>query len=86
VDAQTAAIPLLVVGNPVAIVVITRWVPVVRERRIRWFWIHTAAMSAIITGWAIRRPAAVPLNGVWLVVSTLWYWLGGRRVRHRPVL
>ncbi len=81
IDAETAAIPLLVVGNPVAIVVIARWVPVVREQRTRWFLIHAAAMTAIIVGWALRRPAAVPLNALWLVASTVWYWLGGRRAR-----
>lgn len=80
-DARTAAIPLLVVGNIVAVAVIARWVPVVRERRTRWFVIHAAAMVAIIAGWALRRPAAVPLNVVWLVASTVWYWLGGRRSR-----
>jgi uncharacterized membrane protein len=79
VDAGTAAIPLLVAGNPVAIVVIARWVPVVRERRTRWFVVHALAMLAIIAGWALRRPAAVPLNVVWLLVSTAWYLLAGRR-------
>jgi len=82
-DAQAAAIGLLAVGNPVAIVVITRWVPVVRERRTRWFWVHAAAMVAIIVGWAVRRPAAVPLNIAWLAASTIWYVAAGRR-RARP--
>lgn len=80
-DARTAAIGLLAVGNLVAIVVITRWVPVVRERRTRWFLAHQAAMVAIILGWALRRPAAVPLNVVWLGASTVWYLVGGRRPR-----
>ena len=81
VDAEDASIPLLVVGNVVALAIIARWVPVVRERRTRWFVAHTAAMAAIIVGWAIRRPAAVPLNAVWLAASTVWYGLGGRRRR-----
>jgi len=81
VDASTAVIPFLAVGNVAAIVVIVRWVPVVRERRHRWFLVHAAAMVALVVGWAIRRPAAVPLNAAWLVVSTVWYWLGGRRAR-----
>lgn len=76
-----ASIILLVVGNIVAIVVITRWVPVVRERRTTWFVIHAAAMSAVIAGWAIRRPPAMSLNIVWLAVSTAWYYLGGRALR-----
>jgi len=87
--AETAAIGLLVVGNPVAVVVIARWVPVVRERRTRWFVTHGAAMLAVIGGWAVRRPTAVPLNVVWLVASAIWYWLGrgggadsGQEVNH----
>jgi uncharacterized membrane protein len=81
VDSATASIPLLVAGNLAAIPVICRWVPVVRERRTRWFAIHTAGMTAIVVGWALRRPAAVPLNAAWLVGSTLWYVLAGRRRR-----
>ncbi len=80
-DAQTAAVPLLIVGYPVAVVVITRWVPVVRERRTGWFLAHGAAVICLILGWAIRRPVAVAPNAVWLVVSTVWYCLGGRRPR-----
>lgn len=82
VDADAAAVPLLVVGNVAAIVVISRWVPVVRERRFRWLLVHHAAMTAVIAGWAIRRPPATVLNVVWLVVSTVWYLAGGRRPRH----
>jgi hypothetical protein len=80
-DAETAAVPLLAVGYPVTIGVIVRWVPVVRERRLRWFLVHHVALLAIITGWAIRRPPAVPANAAWLLVSTAWYVLGGRRRR-----
>lgn len=67
-----------------AIVVIVRWVPVVREQRTRWFLAHAAAMLAIIAGWAIRRPAAVAPNVVWLVASIVWYRLGPRRRREDP--
>jgi hypothetical protein len=81
VDGNTAAIPLLAVGNAAAIVVLTRWVPVVRERRLRWFLVHHAAMAAVIAGWAIRRPIATGPNIAWLVLSTVWYGLGGRRGR-----
>jgi len=87
-DAETAAIPFLVVGYPVSVAVISRWVPVVRERRTTWLVAHHAAVMAIILGWSVRRPAAVPPNALWLVVSTLWYWAGGRRPgvsrRQRP--
>ncbi len=74
-----AAVPLLVVGYPVAVVVIVRWVPVVREQRTAWFAAHAAAVAAIILGWALRRPVATVPNIAWLVVSTIWYRLGGRR-------
>ena len=73
VDAQAAAVPLLAVGYPVAIVVIARWVPVVRERRTTWFLAHHAGVTALILGWAIRRPAAALPNVAWLLISTLWY-------------
>jgi len=81
VDVRSAAIPLLAVGYPVSIVVIARWVPVVRERRTAWFVAHHAAVIAIILGWALRRPAAVPPNVLWLVASTVWYRVGGGRAR-----
>jgi len=81
VDARTAAIPLLAIGYPVSIAVIARFVPVVRERRTAWLLAHHAAVVAVILGWAVRRPAAVPPNVVWLLVSTVWYRLGGRRPR-----
>lgn len=74
-DARTVAIPLLAAGYPVSIVVLTRWVPVVREQRTAWLLVHHAAVAAIIVGWALRRPAAVAPNVAWLVVSTLWYRL-----------
>ena len=81
-DGKTAAIPLLAVGNAAAIVVLSRWVPVVRERRLRWFLVHHAAMTAVIAGWAIRRPSATVINIAWLALSTVWYCLGGRRGPH----
>lgn len=67
---------LHVVGYPVAIVVIARWVPVVRERRWRWFLAHQAAVAAIVGGWAIRdRFSAVVINGTWWLVAAAWYSL-----------
>ena len=82
-EAKDLAVPLLVAGYPVAVAVIVRWVPVVREQRTSWYLVHGAAMGAIIVGWALRRPAAVPANAAWLVVSTVWYRRGGRRRRRR---
>ena len=80
-DADTAAVALLAVGYPVSIGVIARWVPVVRERRLRWFLVHHAGVLAIILGWSLRRPPAVAPNAAWLVASTVWYVVGGRRRR-----
>jgi len=73
---------LQLAGYPVSLVVIARWVPVVRERRWRWFAAHQAGMAAIVVGWLLRGKAApVALNGSWLVVASFWYGLGGRRTR-----
>ncbi|MEO5680345.1 MAG: hypothetical protein ABIS47_11825 [Acidimicrobiales bacterium] len=77
--ASTAAVPLLVVGYPVAIVVIARWVPVVREQRTTWFAAHAAGVTAVIIGWALRRPVATVPNIIWLVASIVWYRLGRPR-------
>jgi hypothetical protein len=71
---------LLAFGYPVAIVVITRFVPVVRERRLRWLVVHHMGVTAIVSGWAISGDrSAVAVNAAWLVASSLWYALG----RHR---
>jgi hypothetical protein len=68
------------VGYPVSLVVIARWMPVVRERRTKWFVAHEAAVAAIVAGWALDdNQRAVTINGTWLVVAAAWYTLGGRR-------
>ena len=75
------------VGYPVALVVIARWVPVVRERRWRWFAAHQAAVTGIIVGWLLRgRGSAAAVNGAWLAVASAWYGLArrGRRPRTNP--
>jgi hypothetical protein len=80
VSTDAAATALFVVGYPVSIVVIARFVPVVRERRLKWLVAHELAVAAIVTGWILkgdRRAAAI--NSSWLAASTLWYALGGRR-------
>jgi hypothetical protein len=71
---DAAAVGLFVVGYPAAIVVITRWVPVVRERRTKWFVIHQAAVAAIVAGQALKgNTPAVLVNGAWFVVAAIWY-------------
>ncbi len=78
--ADAVALGLFAVGYPTAIVVIVRWVPVVRERRTTWFVAHEAAVGAIVAGQALRgRTSGVVINGAWGIVAAAWYWLGGRR-------
>lgn len=67
-------------GYPAAIAVIARWMPVVRERRWRWLVVHHLGMAAIIAGYVSRRTAVgVAANTSWLVASSVWYAVGGRR-------
>lgn len=71
---------LFAFGYPVSIAVIARWIPVVRERRIRWFVLHEVAVSAIVVGWVADSAwSAVAINGTWLVVAAAWYFAGRRR-------
>ena len=78
------ALPFLIVGYPLAIAMLTRWLPIVRQQRTRWFLAHEAGVASIVTGWLIRgRTQGVVVNGSWLVVAAAWYILAGRR-RSRP--
>lgn len=71
-------------GYPAALVVVARWVPVVRERRWRWFVAHQVGVAAVVAGWLLRgRAGSVAVNGAWLVLAAAWYALGGRRSRSR---
>jgi hypothetical protein len=75
---------LFAIGYPVAIVVIIRFVPVVRQRRLRWFAAHEIAVSMIVIGWVTDHDwRAVAINGAWLVIAAVWYVLGGRRASAR---
>jgi hypothetical protein len=77
-----ASTALLVLGYPVSITVIVRWLPVVRERRWKWFVAHQVGVAAIVAGWALKGDTqAVVVNGTWFVVATAWYAAGGARVR-----
>lgn len=78
-SADAAATALFAFGYPTSIVVIARFVPVVRERRWKWFAAHTLAVSAIAAGWVLKGDRrAVTINSSWLVASCVWYALGGR--------
>jgi hypothetical protein len=75
---------LFAFGYPTSIVVIARWLPVVRQRRTAWFAVHEVAVAAIVAGWAIKRdPMAVAINGSWLVIAAAWYAAAGRRAAAR---
>ena len=74
------SVGLFAVGYPVSVAVITRFTPVVRQRRVRWFAAHQLAVAAIITGWALERQwPAVAFNGTWLAAASAWWVVGGRR-------
>jgi uncharacterized membrane protein HdeD (DUF308 family) len=80
VSTDAAATVLFAFGYPIAIVVILRFVPVVRERRMKWLVVHDLAVVAIVAGWALKGdPRAVAINASWLVAANVWYALGGRR-------
>ncbi len=73
---------LFTFGYPVSIVVIARFVPVVRERRRAWFLWHQSAVAAIVLGFGLRqRWSAVAINGTWFVIAAIWYVLAGRRAQ-----
>ncbi|HZB73001.1 MAG TPA: hypothetical protein VE395_12735 [Acidimicrobiales bacterium] len=81
-NGNPVAFVLHLVGYPTAVVVIARWIPVVRQRRLKWFVAHEAAVAAIVTGWAIvGRRQGVVVNGAWGLIAAAWYALGGRRTR-----
>jgi hypothetical protein len=70
------------VGYPACVAVLSRFTAVVREQRWRWLAVHHLGVVAIIAGWVLRRRGVgVALNGSWLVASSLWYAVGGRRRR-----
>lgn len=75
---------LFAFGYPVAIAVIIRFVPVVRERRTNWFVWHELAVAAIVAGQAIRGEVpGIVVNGAWGVVAAAWYAAGPAINRRR---
>jgi hypothetical protein len=71
---------LFAIGYPVAIVVIVRFVPVVRQQRLRWFAAHEIAVLMIVTGWATDGNwQAVAINATWLLAAAVWYLGAARR-------
>ncbi len=77
---DATATVLFAFGYPISIAVILRFVPVVRERRLKWLIAHDLAVTAIVAGWALKGDRrAVAINASWLVAANVWYALGGRR-------
>jgi hypothetical protein len=75
---------LFAFGYPAAIIVIVRFVPVVRERRTRWFVIHELGVAAIVAGQALaENPRGVIINGAWGVIAAIWYAIGPTISRRR---
>jgi hypothetical protein len=80
VSTDAAATALFAFGYPVSIAVVARFVPVVRDRRWKWFAAHQLAVAAIVIGWVLKGDRrAVTINSSWLVAATVWYALGGHR-------
>jgi hypothetical protein len=72
---------MLVVGYPVALGVLARLRPVLRERRRRWFLALEAAMVLISVGWILLGRAIGPIiNGAALLAfAAAWVRTGRRR-------
>ena len=75
------AVVLLVVGYPVALGVLARLRPVLRERRRGWFLTLEATMLLISVGWLLLGRAVGPIiNGAALVAfAAAWWWTGRGR-------
>lgn len=70
---------LLAVGYPTSVVVLARFVPVVRDRRAGWFLAHQAAVAAIVAGWMLKsKPGPAAVNGAWLLAAAAWWMRAGR--------
>jgi hypothetical protein len=72
---------MLMVGYPVALVVLARLRPVLRERWRTWFLALEAAMVLISVGWILLGRAIGPLiNGAALIAfAAVWVRTGRRR-------
>ncbi len=78
---------LHLVGYPAALVVIARFVNVVRHRERAWLIVHELAMAGIAAGFVVvgQWSRAVP-NALWLLAAALWYglWPAGEVQRGVP--
>ncbi|MGI9120180.1 MAG: hypothetical protein ACR2G7_08700 [Acidimicrobiales bacterium] len=79
---SSAGLVLLAVGYPVAIVVLTRLVPVLRQRRLAWFVALEAGTASIAAGWALRaKPAPAVINAAFLGAFAAIWWRSGNHRR-----
>lgn len=79
--ASRVGVALLVVGYPTSVAVLVRILPVLRQRRQRWFGVLVAGLTCLTAGWALLRrpaPAAVNMAGLAALVVA-WVWRGRRR-------
>jgi len=84
VSTDATATVLFAFGYPISIAVILRFVPVVRERRLKWLIAHDLAVTAIVAGWALKGDRrAVAINASWFVAANVWYALGARSTERR---
>ncbi len=79
-DARVGVV-LLAVGYAAALAVLVRLLPVLRERRRRWFAVLASGLSCLVVGWLLLgRPVPAAVNGAGLVaVTAAWLWTGRRR-------
>jgi hypothetical protein len=80
---SAAGVGLLVVGYPVAVGVLARLVPVLRQRRRRAMVALEVATVGIAAGWGLRgQPAGVASNAAAFVgFAVAWWWTGRRQSR-----
>lgn len=78
--ASRVGLVFLAAGYPASLVVLVRLLPVLRQRRRRWFAVLVSGLSCLVFGWLLlHRPAAAAVNGVGLVALVAsWVWRGRR--------
>lgn len=73
------SIVILVVGYAMAVPVCVRLVPVLRERRTRWFAVLQVGTALIVLGhWLAERPSAVAANVFFFVAFWVAWFLWPR--------
>lgn len=86
VNRSAAGLGLLAAGYAVALAVITRLVPVLRQRRRRWFLALEAATGCVAAGWGLRgRTTPMVLNATAVVGLAVAWWATGRRAGENPL-